>query len=457
MILALGWSLVPNTAAATVTQLSSHLQTGCTISSASSNFAGTRIAIESNCDLTGANPDGNREIFLVDPLGAVAQLTDTTGCANADPSIDALGGSVAFDSDCDFDGGNVDGSVEIFIATTVGVTQLTHHDTLDRCESLAPSSDALGTVITFDSDCDLVGSNFDRNTEIYQVNVARAVEQVTSDATMSGCGSFNASSSADGDVVYFESDCDLVGGNEEGISEIFRANLARAATTIMQMTFAGDDTCFSGVPATDAAGNRIVFESNCNFDDRNADGGVEVFRLASTGSIVQLSDSQSAACESFDAVISGDGLRTAFTSYCDPSGANADGGLEVFAASMIASTQQLSEGTDCWSFSPSFSFDGHVTTFLSDCDVTGANADGSAEVFQTDGIACGACGAPVSGKQSPQLPTASDALFVLQSSVGLASCPLCECDVDSSSIVTATDALNVLMTVIGGGGELMCP
>jgi len=144
-------SLVAGPAAATVVQLSSHEEAGCSLFNPSGNFAGTLIAIESDCDLAGQNPDGNREIFWVDPLGSFRQLTHTTGCANANPSSDALGSSVAFDSDCDFDGGNADGSVEIFVATAVGVTQLTDHPTLDRCESLAPAIDALGTMITFDS------------------------------------------------------------------------------------------------------------------------------------------------------------------------------------------------------------------------------------------------------------------------------------------------------------------
>ena len=44
------------------------------------NAKGTRIAFESTLDLTGGNPDRNREIFLADTTTpGIIQVTDTTG------------------------------------------------------------------------------------------------------------------------------------------------------------------------------------------------------------------------------------------------------------------------------------------------------------------------------------------------------------------------------------------
>lgn len=53
--------------------------------------------------------------------------------------------------------------------------------------------------------------------------------------------------------------------------------------------------------------------------------------------------------------------------------------------------------------------------------------------------------------------TASDALAILQTAVGLRLCELCVCDVDGSSAVTATDALIALNEAVGLGVELLCP
>ena len=53
--------------------------------------------------------------------------------------------------------------------------------------------------------------------------------------------------------------------------------------------------------------------------------------------------------------------------------------------------------------------------------------------------------------------TASDSLFVLNASIGLAECAPCECDVDDSGGVTASDALITLQAAVGGAVELRCP
>jgi hypothetical protein len=53
--------------------------------------------------------------------------------------------------------------------------------------------------------------------------------------------------------------------------------------------------------------------------------------------------------------------------------------------------------------------------------------------------------------------TATDALFVLQSAVGLQTCELCICDVAGGGSITATDALIALQIAVGSMVPLMCP
>ncbi len=53
--------------------------------------------------------------------------------------------------------------------------------------------------------------------------------------------------------------------------------------------------------------------------------------------------------------------------------------------------------------------------------------------------------------------TATDALYILDASLGNRECDLCLCDVDKSFAVTATDALMTLKRGVGGNVRLRCP
>lgn len=53
--------------------------------------------------------------------------------------------------------------------------------------------------------------------------------------------------------------------------------------------------------------------------------------------------------------------------------------------------------------------------------------------------------------------TASDALYVLRTSVELEACELCACDVNGDFNITASDSLFLLRYVVGLEPELFCP
>ena len=82
------------------------------------NADGTRIAFNSDRDLTGSNADGNCELFLWTSGSGFTQITNTTGGCNEVPSINSDGTRIAFETDRDLtpgSPGNVDGNVEIFL------------------------------------------------------------------------------------------------------------------------------------------------------------------------------------------------------------------------------------------------------------------------------------------------------------------------------------------------------
>ena len=66
----------------------------------------------------------------------------------------------------------------------------------------------------------------------------------------------------------------------------------------------------------------------------------------------------------------------------------------------------------------------------------------------------GICGAPYTGQLPPK---ARDAYTALNRAVSLNTCPLCECDVDNTGSVNASDALKILYSSVEAGPALVCP
>lgn len=64
------------------------------------------------------------------------------------------------------------------------------------------------------------------------------------------------------------------------------------------------------------------------------------------------------------------------------------------------------------------------------------------------------CGRPISRGEDP---TVADALHVLRSVVGQASCVTCECDVDGNGVVRTADALRLLKASVQKDTVLQCP
>jgi Tol biopolymer transport system component len=148
------------------------------------NADGTRIGLHSDRDLTPGNPgnaNGNPEIFLFDTTtGRFTQITNTAGTDNVLARVNAAGTRVAFVSGGDLAPGrpgNADGSQEIFLFdTTTGVfTQITSGAAGSFTSD--PSINADGTRIAFDSNGDLTPGhpgNSDRNTEIFLATIGEA-------------------------------------------------------------------------------------------------------------------------------------------------------------------------------------------------------------------------------------------------------------------------------------------
>lgn len=437
-------------AAASPVQLTSATGAFCGAFNLATSSDGSTVVFESYCDLTGSNSDASLEIFTVTSGGTVTQISDSSSCTSQSPTIADGGTVVSFASDCDLvSGSNADLSREIFLYNGGTLTQLT---SASDCTSATPSIAADGTAVAFASDCDLVATNSDLNSEIFLSDTAASITQLTNDSSASGCDSVSPSADSDASVVAFESDCDFTGQNsDDEVSEIFQVTSAGAVT---QLTVSADDDCSNIDPSSDSTGSYVSFTSNCDLSGGNSDGSDEVFRVSSDGTVVQLSNNDGTTlCASLDTSISADGGFVVFESYCDLGGDNSDGSREVFRYAG-GTPEQLTEATGCSNQFPVATADGVVVSYASDCDPFGTNTEGQFEVFQDE--LC-ACGGPATGK-GPDAPTVTDALVVLKAAVAILDCPDCACDVNSDTKVVVTDALLVLKRSVQiEGVTLSCP
>lgn len=412
---------------------------------ADESSTGDYVAFESDCNLDAKNSDGSFEVYRVYRGQAPKQLSDGAACTSSSATVNGDGSRIAFESDCNLTGGNADGNVEIFLWKNGVITQLTSSS---ACDNLAPSINSAGNVIAFDSNCIYSQLNDDGNAEIFQVTDAGTLTQLTRDDS-GACDSINASINAAGTVVAFESDCDLKGTNEDFGVEIFTVTSAGVVT---QATMVQDDSCSSMSASIDDAGSLIAFQSDCDFTGANADRSQEVFTVDALGVVTQLSsDPGPSPCSSSRPRLSGSGLLVTFSSYCDLAGVNADASLEIFQAAVGQAPAQLTSGTSCDSLVGDTSTNGRDVAFDSDCNPLATNADAGTEIFRLNSCMCGA---PATRKTPPK---ASDALFVLRAAVGQVSCLLCECDTDSSGTIVASDALRVLRVAVGIPITLTCP
>lgn len=80
-----------------------------------------------------------------------------------------------------------------------------------------------------------------------------------------------------------------------------------------------------------------------------------------------------------------------------------------------------------------------------------ASGPGCQDTCDEDARACRLCGRPLGNRQC-----ITNAVFILQASLGLRDCDLCLCDTDSSGTITSSDALRVLRTCVSLPSDMLC-
>lgn len=385
----------PPAPAAVVEQLTDGSDTSRFAGSPALSADGTRIAFLSNLDLTGQNADGNAEVFLYSATtGAFTQVTNTTGfsftCA---PAISGDGGWVAFTTTANLTGANADGNAELFRYNTAtgSLTQVTDTTGGSFFANQSPTLSGDGSRIAFTSTRDLVPTvgNADGNAELFLWTAGTGTfTQATNTTGGDSTAVLGPAISADGNRVAFLSTRDVVPGqNTDGSSDYFLYDVGAGSFT--QLTaIPGPGGIFS-LPKVDADGSRVVFSTSADLTGRNADGSQEVFLWDGATGLSQVTDTVDT--DSVASAISADGTRIALSSTADLTGTgkNADGNQEVFLYNTATGTTTQvtdtsgADPTAVWSDAPAMSADGTSLAVLSTADLTGTgkNADGSTELF----------------------------------------------------------------------------
>ncbi|MGB3728810.1 MAG: hypothetical protein WBA70_06135, partial [Thermodesulfobacteriota bacterium] len=111
---------------------------------------------------------------LVCPTRAIEQITNDPEADSERPTIDASGTLVAFDSEGNINGTNPDGNDEIYLFdTTTGIIiQITFTTSGD---SIRASINSIGTRIAFQSSANINGTNPEGNREIYLFDITTGI------------------------------------------------------------------------------------------------------------------------------------------------------------------------------------------------------------------------------------------------------------------------------------------
>ncbi|KAF0190957.1 MAG: hypothetical protein FD165_2196 [Gammaproteobacteria bacterium] len=348
---------------------------------------GSTTAFSSDADLVaGQNPLAIHSIFVMNSDGTgMRQLTHATSGDARYPKLSADGSVVVFESSSDLTGENPPEAInvdtyttdtppqltvtttyspqpQIFVMNTdgTGLKQLTHGV---GYYALKPDISGDGSVIVFESNRDPLGENTDNTKELFAIRAdGTGLKQLTVGSPIpQGAGYYirddasrNAVISADGTTVAFDSFQDLTPPlNDDRSDEIFVFDLAGYLT---------------------AGGNRADYVVQVTDTDIVAPGHI----------------SQE---ESFQASISADGTRIAFSACINPWGDPANGipGTNPALADAIFVVKRDGSGLTQLTFGddknddaqwPSISADGSVVIFSSESlAADGVDTGGYQQIF----------------------------------------------------------------------------
>ncbi len=317
---------------------------------------GQRVVFYSASNLTGANADGNFEVFLYDRLSsALRQITNDSSVTYAGSQGAQISG---------------DGSRIVYQHFERGSGNTTLFQTL-AYDIQGASFSKLTELGNFQmSDINRDGTKISVNVDNIGLRIFDTTTIPASVGAVLASGAFSHTLSGNGNLVSFAT---LSGGIA------VRDVTAGTTTTILPISKSQNLR-----PAISQDGQWVAFTASDNLLGQNADGNAELYVYdVASASLRQLTNTTGG--NAHDAAISSDGSRIAFSTFSDPLGQNGDGNEEIFYYDMndgLLTQATQTSGGQLFNIQAALSADGRTLAYTSNSRAGGGN--GTFQIFLQD-------------------------------------------------------------------------
>ncbi|GAB4373020.1 MAG: hypothetical protein Kow0062_09750 [Acidobacteriota bacterium] len=327
----------------------------------------------------GDDPDGSGEWFAVAGDGSnPVQLMHAVELYSRTPDVTADGSRIVFAANGTREGSTPDYQSRIYSIAGNGSDLRVLTPFAGRSGKPGISDD--GGLVVFESDGDPLGENPDGSLEVFVVQAdGTGLRQLTKAGTQ---GAEQPAISADGRRVAFVSAADLDGAEgPSNTGDVFVIDLGTGQPT--RVTFGSANSLEPHIdPRLNRDGTWVVFASTEDYLGSNGDGGAEIYRARTDGSLIeQLTDGDGETWTRHPD-ISGDGRFVVYVSDTDPLGLNPERNREVFLIDTTdGTTRQLTQTASGYASTPAISDDGAWVYFVSSAELVGTPG-GSADVYR---------------------------------------------------------------------------
>jgi Tol biopolymer transport system component len=230
---------------------------------------GGTIVFESSYDLTGQNPDTERQTFKIHSDGTGLAQLSPGDCESLQPSVSADASVITTFSTCDWTGENPGHDPELFSVPLDGGTPVQITDDADGNWKI-PRISENGEWVAYES----LG-------QVYRARVdGTAIEQITFETDG---GYYRVDISADGTRVAYASNTDPVGTNSDRNWEIFVFDASTSVTRQLTVTATGS----SFDPVMSGDGEYVYFMSDAQFFESVPTVAMEYYRVAVESAVVE--------------------------------------------------------------------------------------------------------------------------------------------------------------------------